>query len=75
MTLTSKVTGCPTVVDELVQDRIREKFGDRITFMKTLQAQGMTYEQFRQDVRDQYIEYQMRPKNVSPGNRHLALPD
>ena len=52
-------------VDELVQDRIRDKFGDRITFMKTLQAQGMTYEQFRQDVRDQYIEYQMRLKNVS----------
>src|SRR5579862_454488 len=52
-------------VDELVQDRIRDKFGDRITFMKTLQAQGMTYEQFRQDARDQYIEYQMRLKNVS----------
>ena len=30
-------------VDELVQDRIRDKFGDRITFMKTLQAQGMTF--------------------------------
>jgi peptidyl-prolyl cis-trans isomerase SurA len=52
-------------VDQLVQDRIRDKFGDRITFMKTLQAQGMTYEQFRKDVRDQYIEYQMRLKNIS----------
>ena len=27
-------------VDELVQARIRERFGDRITLMKTLQAQG-----------------------------------
>jgi parvulin-like peptidyl-prolyl isomerase len=52
-------------VDELVQDRIRERYGDRITFMKTLQAQGMTYEQFRKDVRDQYIVSALRAKNVS----------
>ena len=52
-------------VDQLVQDRIRERYGDRITFMKTLQAQGMTYEQFRKDVRDQYIISAMRAKNVS----------
>jgi len=52
-------------VDELVQDRIRERYGNRITFMKTLQAQGVTYEQFRKDVRDQYIISAMRSKNVS----------
>jgi parvulin-like peptidyl-prolyl isomerase len=52
-------------VNELVQDRIRERYGDRITFMKTLQAQGMTYEQFRKDVRDQYIVSALRAKNVS----------
>ena len=52
-------------VDQLVQDRIRERYGDRITFMKTLQAQGMTYEQFRKDVRDQYIISAMRDKFVS----------
>ena len=52
-------------VDQLVQDRIRERYGDRITLMKTLQAQGMTYEQFRKDVRDQYIISAMRAKNVS----------
>lgn len=52
-------------VDELVQDRIRERYGDRITLMKTLQAQGMTYEQFRKDVRDQYIVSALRAKNVS----------
>jgi len=54
-----------TVVDELIQDRIRERFGDRITLMKTLQAQGMTFEQFRKDVRDQYIESILRNQNVS----------
>lgn len=52
-------------VDQLVQDRIRERYGDRITLMKTLQAQGMTFEQFRKDVRDQYIISAMRTKNVS----------
>lgn len=52
-------------VDQMVQDRIRERFGDRVTFIKTLQAQGMTAEQFRKDVRDQYIITQLRLKNVS----------
>lgn len=54
-----------SVVDQLVQDRIRDRFGDRVTFIKTLQAQGMTVEQFRKDVRDQYIVSALRQKNVS----------
>ena len=53
-----------SVIDEIVQERIRERFGDRITFMKSLQAQGMTVEQFRKQVRDQYIESAMRNLNV-----------
>ena len=54
------------VVDELVQERIRERFGDRITLMKTLQAQGQTYEKFRREVRDQYIVAALRAKSISP---------
>jgi peptidyl-prolyl cis-trans isomerase SurA len=54
-----------SVVDQLVLERIRERFGDRVTFIKTLQAQGMTAEQFRKDVRDQYIISALRSKNVS----------
>jgi peptidyl-prolyl cis-trans isomerase SurA len=53
-----------SVVDELVQERIRDRFGDRVTFMKTLQAQGMTVEQFRKQVREQYIEAALRNQNV-----------
>jgi parvulin-like peptidyl-prolyl isomerase len=53
-----------TYVDQLVQDRIRA-IGDRVTFIKTLQAEGMTVEQFRKNVRDQYIEQALRQKNVS----------
>jgi len=53
-----------SVADELVQERIRERFGDRVTLMKTLQAQGMTLEQFRKQVREQYIESALRNQNV-----------
>ena len=54
-----------SVVDELVQDRIHDRFGDRVTLTKTLQAQGITYEQFRKNIRDQYIESALRNQNVS----------
>ena len=54
-----------SVIDEAVQDRIRERFGDRVTMIKTLQAEGMTVEQFRKEVRDQYIEAAMRNQDVS----------
>ena len=53
-----------SVVDELVHERIHERFGDRVTLMKTLQAQGMTLEQFRKQVREQYIESALRNQNV-----------
>jgi peptidyl-prolyl cis-trans isomerase SurA len=52
-------------LDQIVQDRIRELYGDRVTFIKTLQAQGETVEQFRKEVRDRYIEHALRQKNVS----------
>ena len=51
-------------IDNLVQDRIRDKFGDRVTLMKSLQQQGMTFEQWRKQVREQYIETAMRNQNV-----------
>ncbi len=55
-----------SVVDQLVQDRIRDRFGgDRITFMKTLQAQGETFDQYRKEIREQYIVSALRSKNVS----------
>lgn len=55
-----------SAVDELVDDRIRDQFGgDRVTMMKTLQAQGITLEQFRDQVRERYIETALRQKMVS----------
>ena len=54
-----------SVIEEVVQKRIRARFGDRATLTKTLQAEGMTYEKFRQDVREQFIVEAMRGKNIS----------
>ena len=52
-------------LDDAVQDRIRTKFGDRAKLTKSLQAEGMTYEKFRQQMRDQIIIEALRAKNVS----------
>lgn len=54
-----------SVLDELVREKIRSQFQDRATLTKTLQARGMTYEKFRQQVRDQFIVEALRQKNIS----------
>ena len=51
--------------DQLVQERIRDRFGNRLTLMKTLQTQGSTIEQFRKELLDQYIVQALRSKNVA----------
>jgi peptidyl-prolyl cis-trans isomerase SurA len=54
-----------TFVDEAVQDRIRRDYGDRMTLIKTLQAEGMTLEKFRQQIREQIIIGALREKNIA----------
>ncbi len=54
-------------IDDIIKDRIREQFGDRITLIKGLQAQQITYETFRQRERDRVIESIMERKNVREG--------
>ncbi len=53
------------VTDEGVQERIRSRFGDRATLTKTLQAEHLTFEMFRQQIKDQIIIDAMRGKYVS----------
>src|SRR5580658_7148865 len=53
-----------SLADQLVQDNIRERFGDRVTMLKTLQAQGMTLEQYRKELLDRYIESGLRQENI-----------
>jgi peptidyl-prolyl cis-trans isomerase SurA len=54
-----------TVIEEEVQTRIKARFGDRRTATKTLQAQGITYEKFREQIRDQFIVEALRGKYIS----------
>lgn len=54
-----------SIIDEYIQERIKERFGDRATLTKTLSAQGMTFEKWRKDLRDRFIIEQMRYANVS----------
>jgi peptidyl-prolyl cis-trans isomerase SurA len=55
-----------SLVDELVQDAIRSDFGgDRVRMTKTLDAEGLTIEKYRQEIRERFIIQQMNFKNVS----------
>ena len=54
-----------SIIDEEIQDRIRRQFGDRMTLTKTLQAKGITYETYRQQVRELFIIEALRAKNIS----------
>lgn len=51
-------------IDDIIKDRIRDQFGDRVTLTKTLQAQGITWEAFRQREREKIITQIMERKNV-----------
>jgi beta-lactamase regulating signal transducer with metallopeptidase domain len=43
------------VLDDLVQQTIKKEFGDRATLIKTLQDRGMSYEKFRQQIKERFI--------------------
>lgn len=50
-----------SVIDEQLEHYIRANYGDdRVRFIKTLQAEGKTYEEFRREFRDRFIVQQMR---------------
>lgn len=55
-----------SILDDEINDRIRERYGDRVTLTKTLQAQGMTWEAFRNQVREDIIVSALRGKNAGP---------
>jgi peptidyl-prolyl cis-trans isomerase SurA len=54
-----------SILDEEVERRIRSRYGDRMTATKTLQAEGITLEKFRQRIRDQIIVEALTQKNIS----------
>lgn len=53
-----------SIIDEMVQEEIKARYGDRSTLNKTLQAQGITFEKWRQQAKDRFIVRQLQAKNV-----------
>lgn len=54
-----------SVLDDIVNEKVRSRFHDRATLTKSLAEEGMTNEKFRQQVKEQFIIEAMRSKNVS----------
>jgi parvulin-like peptidyl-prolyl isomerase len=54
-----------SVLDEIVEERIRSRYVDRVKLIKTLEAEGMTYEKFRDQERDNFVIEALRAKNVA----------
>lgn len=52
-------------VDDQIKDRVKERYGDHLSLMKTLQAQGKTYEAFHREMRDQIIVDLLRQQFTS----------
>jgi peptidyl-prolyl cis-trans isomerase SurA len=53
-------------IDDAIREEIRKNFyGDRAKLTKTLQAEGLTYETFRQQQRERIIVDYLRNQNIS----------
>jgi len=53
------------ILQAAVDEEIRNRFGGREKLIKSLQAQGMTYEKFRQQARENIIRRALTSKNIS----------
>lgn len=54
-----------SIIDDTIRERIKQRFGDRVTLTKTLKAEGRTFESYRQRTREEIIIEQMRYFHVS----------
>jgi len=54
-----------SLIEDRVKARIREHYGDRLTLTKSLQAEGITYETFKQHIREDFIVSAMRARNIA----------
>ena len=57
-----------SIVDDEIRDRIREKFGDRLTLTRTLHAEGITFETFRKRIREEIIVRLMIQRSMQGAN-------
>jgi peptidyl-prolyl cis-trans isomerase SurA len=51
-------------IEDQIKNRIRERYGDRVSLIKDLRAKGMTYESYRQRIRNEIYAYIMQRRNV-----------
>lgn len=54
-----------SIIEEVVKERIQAEFGgNRAKLTETLQARGVTYEQWKKKTRDNFIISQLQAKNI-----------
>lgn len=53
------------IIQDAIEEQIRTRFGGRDKLIKSLQSQGITYEKFRQQARENIIMSALRSKNIS----------
>jgi len=54
-----------SIIDQIVEERIRARYGNRTTAIQSLQKDGITLEKYRETVRNDFIIQQMTLKNIS----------
>lgn len=54
-----------SIIDDQVQARIRDEYHDRVTLTQTLRAQGITFETFKRNLRENLIISALRDKHIS----------
>lgn len=52
-------------IEDFVQDRIREQYGDRSRLIRSLKERGRSYADFRKEIREQFIVEQMQNFHIS----------
>lgn len=52
------------IIEDRIQARIKERYGDRVTLARTLREQGETVEGFRREERERLIEMVMVSRNL-----------
>lgn len=52
------------VVEDYVRSRMKEQFGDRAEFIRTLKAEGKSFEKFKEEARTRIIVGALEEKNV-----------
>lgn len=62
-------------IDDRIRDEIQQRFGgDRARFIKTIYAQGMTFETYRREEREKFIIGYMKRQNGSDLTKILISP-